>query len=198
MYSEHTFFAFASEDPSGSSESNTASGSVVTGCNIRDEVVDATFNLFPGLFAFFSYAAFRLISLARFHFSPHIQTQATLESRLNSSTGFTNTPLRPGRRICVVFSECRVEPGRTPMVSSCGGAGSGMVSVELCHMYGQHLQVLAIGVREHRRRVWRSAATDVAGRTLMSGSITGSRGSTRARLNSAHKEGGYMLQELQR
>lgn len=85
------------------------------------------------------------------------------------------------------------------MVSSCGGAGSGMVSVELCHMYGQHLQVLAIGVREHRRRVWRSAATDVAGRTLiMSGSITGSGGSTRVRLNSAHKEGRYMLQELQR
>ena len=82
------------------------------------------------------------------------------------------------------------------MVSSCGGAGSGMVSVELCHMYGQHLQVLAIGVRERRRR--RSAATDVAGRTLMSGSITGSGGSTRARLNSAHKEGRYMLQELQR
>ena len=84
------------------------------------------------------------------------------------------------------------------MVSSCGGAGSDMVSVELCHMYGQHLQVLVIGVREHRRRVWRSAATDVAGRTLMSGSITGSGGSTRARLNSAHKEGRYILQELQR
>ena len=174
-YSEHTFFAFTSEDPSGSSESITAPGSIVASCNIRDGILDASFNLFPGLFAFFSYAAFRLISLARFHLSLHIRTQATLESRLNSSTWFTNAPLWPGRRICVVFLECRAEPGGTPMVSSCGGAGSGMVSVELCHMYGQYLQVLAVGVREHRR-VWRSAVTDVPGRTLMNGSITGSRG----------------------
>lgn len=79
--------------------------------------LDSPLILLSDFFSFFSCICFHLASFARSNSSLQTRIQATLRSRLNSCTGFRNAPLSFGRRMCEVFSVCKLNPSGTVIAS---------------------------------------------------------------------------------